>query len=186
MAVEKEPGVAQCQEYLWMVALYEYEERTGELLERLSALGVDTTEATVVRVTLGEAVTAASLTAAAIRAPTSSISPLVRNAVTGAIIGSLIVLLLGLLLYSVNLVRFSVIEGVFAHALLSAFIGAILGAALGAILSALQREDKSAVPIKAASAQNREGFLVAVKMPPKLAERAEEIARRLGAKEILI
>jgi hypothetical protein len=31
-----------------------------------------------------------------------------------------------------------------------------------------------------------DGFLVAVKMPPPLAEQAEEIARGLGAKEILL
>jgi hypothetical protein len=31
-----------------------------------------------------------------------------------------------------------------------------------------------------------EGFLVAVKTPPHLAEQAETIARRLGAKEIIL
>jgi hypothetical protein len=188
MAINNEPDVAR-QEHLWMVALYEQEERTGELLERLGAMGVETSEATIVRVELSEAVSVAS----AMRAtgPTTSrssrsVPPVARHAVTAAFIGSSVFLLIGLLLYSTSLVRLGFIEGMFGHALLSALVGAALGAVIGAVIASLQRPPRAAIPPTGRSDMNRDGFLVAIKMPPSLAEQAEEIARHLGAKEILL
>jgi hypothetical protein len=109
-----------------------------------------------------------------------------RHAVTAAVIGSSVFLLIGFLLYSTSLVRLGFIEGMFGHALLSALIGAALGAVIGAVIASLQRPPRAAIPPAGRSDMNRDGFLVAIKMPPGLAEQAEEIARRLGAKEILI
>ena len=171
-----------------MVALYEQEERTGELLERLGAMGVETSEATIVRVELSEAASVASAmrTTGPIAAPSASVPPVARHAVTGAIIGSSVFLLIGLLLYSTSLVRLALIEGMFGHALLSAIVGAALGAVIGAVIASLQRPARTTITAAARSDLNRDGFLVAIKMPPGLAEQAEEIARHLGAKEILL
>lgn len=172
-----------------MVALYEQEERTGELLERLGALGIETDEATIVRVELNDGSSVSSAleaTGFSSSSPPSSVSPLMRHAVTGAIIGSSVVLLVGLLLYSASLFRLGLIEGMFAHALLSAATGAVFGAVLGALVASLLRRARPVKPAPDWSQINREGFLVAIKMPPGLAEQAEEIARGLGAKEILL
>ena len=171
-----------------MVALYEQEERTGELLERLGAMGVETSEATIVRVELSEAALVASAmrTTGALATSSASVPPVARHAVTGAIIGSSVFLLIGLLLYSASLVQLGFIEGMFGHALLSALAGAALGAVIGAVIALLQRPPRVASTTTGRSDANRDGFLVAIKMPPGLAEQAEEIARHLGAKEILI
>ncbi len=172
-----------------MVALYEREERTGELLDRLGALGIDTREATIVRVELNEAATVASDIKAARPSSTlksSSVSPTARHAVTGAIIGSFVVFLIGVLLYSASLLSLGFVDGMFAHALASAITGAVLGAAIGAVATSLLPRPKSATTVPDWTQLNRDGFLVAIKMPPGLAQQAEEIARRLGAKEILL
>ncbi len=187
MAEDNDHARGQRREHLWMVALYEREERTGELLDRLGALGIDTGEATIVRVELNNAATIAAGMATTGLAPaaSSSVSPIARHAVTGAIIGSSVVLLIGLLLYSASLLRLGFVQGMFGHALVSALAGAALGATIGVSLASVHRSPASpAVPDWARL--NRDGFLVAIKMPPGLAEQAEEIARRLGAKEILL
>ncbi|MEP7271420.1 MAG: hypothetical protein ABI882_07930 [Acidobacteriota bacterium] len=188
MAGDNEHVGAARQEHLWMVALYEREERTGELLDRLGALGIDTGEATIVRVELNDAASAASALSAKRSAShgTSSVSPIARHALTGAIIGSSVVLLIGLLLYSAGLLNLGFVEGMFAHALVSAVAGAVLGAAIGAALAPLVHRSPPPPAVPDWARLNRDGFLVAIKMPPGLAQQAEEIARRLGAKEILL
>lgn len=171
-----------------MVALYEMEERTGELLDRLGALGIDTAEATIVRVELNQAVTVATeMRSGRMSSPPASVSPIARHTVTGAIIGSSILLVIGIALYSAGLLSLGIVEGMFAHALVSAIVGALAGAAIGFISSYLASRSRSSNRAVPEWAQlNRDGFLVAIKMPPGLAEQAEEIARRLGAKEILL
>lgn len=168
-----------------MVALYDDEERTSELLARLGALGVETSEATIVRVALDDQSTAEHMAAAFAPASAPPVSPQARGAVTGAIVGSPLALLTGLLLYGADL---AILKGMFAHALASAIVGAVLGAILGAALAAVLTARRSARRKKAKSAQaaGADGFLVAVKMAPGLAEQAEEIARHLGARKILL
>ena len=94
--------------------------------------------------------------------------------------------LLGVGLYETSILNLGIIRGLFGHALVSALCGAAVGALLGMIAGAIasRSEPRPAVPDWARL--NRDGFLVAIKMPPGLAEQAEEIARRLGAKEILL
>jgi hypothetical protein len=179
MGADKEQGGRP--EHLWMVALYDDEQRTAELLMRLGALGVETSEATIVRVALDDA--AAIEYAADDRGVT--VSPPARHALTGAIVGSSAALLMGLLLYGMNLARLGFVEGLFAHALASALAGAAIGALLGVAygaLSGVRRNRKSAAPL----GPSPNGYLVAVKMSPGVAEQAEEIARHLGAKKILL
>ena len=173
------------QEHLWMVVLYEVEERTSELLDRLAALGIDTSEASIVRVELSQVAEAARAFGAVTKSPPKSVSPVARNAVTGAVLGSVLALMIGIALYASSLFSLGFVEGLFPHALLAATFGALLGAAAGVAFGAASKKRllRSAPP---PPPSNRDGFLVAVKMRPQVAEQAEEIARRLGAKEILI
>lgn len=182
VAERKNTPEPQRTEHLTLVALYELEERANELLDRLSAINIDTSEATIVRVQ------PPSQPHAAQRSSTLSASPFppaARSAVTGAIIGGGVALLAGLVLYEVSLFSLSFIEGLFLHVLIATFIGAATGAALGALLASARKSSAppSAVPIQEATS---EGFLVVIKTPPHLAEQAEAIARRLEAKEILL
>jgi hypothetical protein len=170
------------KEHIWLVALYEMEERAEELLDRLSAIGVDTSEATTLRVEIDERQRAAKFS------PVSGDSPLpptVRSAITGALTGAAIALLIGLALYSTGQLNMPFIAGLFNHAVICVGIGALIGAFFGSIFgSAKQHKIARATGAKMQRLKSN-GFLVAVKMAPRLAEQAEEIARGLGAKEII-
>lgn len=172
------------RESLWLVALYETEERIHELLERLRALGVETEDASIVRVELNDQVRAADLPL-----PQKQLSPRTRNAVSGAIVGSAILLLAGSGLYEAGLLNLQPLSGLPAHAVLFVSLGAVLGSLLGALLSSVSASQAKPLP-KAAKDKMQDlasdGYLVAVKMPPHLGEQAEAIARRLGAKQILL
>src|SRR6185295_880703 len=102
MAAERKNSEMPRQEHLTLVALYELEERANELLERLGALSIDTSEATIIRVELDQSLRAS-------RQPplpdTAPLSPWIRYLVTGAFIGSGAALLIGLLLYGADLLR---------------------------------------------------------------------------------
>ena len=170
-------------EHIWLVALYEMEERAEELLDRLSAIGVDTSEATTLRVEIDERERAAKFHAVSGASP---LSPTVRSAITGALTGAIMALLIGLALYSTGLLNMPFIAGLFNHAVICVAAGALIGAFFGSIFgSAKQRKIARAAGGKMQRLKSN-GFLVAVKMAPRLAEQAEEIARGLGAKEILL
>lgn len=171
------------QEHIWLVALYEQEARADELLDRLSAIGVDTGEATVLRVEIDEQQRAAKFT------PIESNSPLsitVRSAITGALTGGALALLIGLVLYAIGSLSLPFVAGLFNHAVASVIAGATIGAVAGSILGSARQHKAAKAPITKMQQLKSDGFLVAVKMPPPLAEQAEEIARGLGAKEILL
>lgn len=168
-----------------MVVLYEVEERTSELLDRLAALGIDTSEASIVRVELSQVAEAAKAFGAVAKPPPKSVSPAARNAVSGGVLGSAVGLLAGIAAYASGLFNLTFAEGLFPHAVVAAIVGATAGSGIGAGWSAL-RKKKQTRSVTPAPHSNRDGFLVAVKMQPQVAEQAEEIARRLGAKEILI
>jgi hypothetical protein len=170
-------------EHIWLVALYEMEERAEELLDRLNAIGVDTSDATTLRVEIDDHQRAARFR------PVSGGSPLpptVRSAITGALTGAALALLIGLALYSTGLLNMPFIAGLFNHAVICVAAGALIGAFFGSIFgSAKQHRIARATGGKMRRLKSS-GFLVAVKMAPRLAEQAEEIARGLGAKEILL
>jgi hypothetical protein len=133
-----EPNDRQRQEHLWMVALYELEERTGELLDRLGALGIDTDEATIVRVELDDGAAVAELKAVTSASSKRGTFPAgARYAITGAIIGSSILFLVGVGLYETSILNLGIIRGLFGHALVSALCGAAVGALLGMIAGAI-------------------------------------------------
>ena len=172
-----------------MVALYELEERTSELLDRLGALGIDTGEATIVRVELGNDAALKEFKEAAdlysTRKP-ASVPTTARYAITGAVIGSSVIFLIGIPVYEASVVDLGMGTGLFGHSLVSAFCGFLAGSFLGFLTYALVKRITNRRQVPDWAHLNRDGFLVAIKMPPGLAEKAEEIARHLGAKEVLL
>jgi post-segregation antitoxin (ccd killing protein) len=173
---------ADNREHIWLVALYEFEARAEELLERLRAIGVDTSEATTVRVEIDENQRAARYVAV----NESALSPVARSAVTGALLGGSVALLIGLVVYGLGLFMLPLVAGLFHHALFSVMIGAVVGALVGSSFSSARQKKSPQSKLPQMPQPTSAGYLVAVKMPPPLAERAEEIARGLGAKEILL
>ena len=171
------------REHLTLVALYEFEERANELLERLGALNIDTSEASIVRVELSQSGRPVGQPVVPQATP---LSPLMRSAVTGVFIGGGAALLIGALLYAAGLLSLPFAQGLFAHAFVSVVVGALIGAMVGALVSAGRKIKRPAVPAPVLQHLASEGFLVVIKMQPHLAEQAEAIARRLGAKEILL
>ncbi|HQR34275.1 MAG TPA: hypothetical protein PLK30_16165 [Blastocatellia bacterium] len=172
----------ETQEHIWLVALYEYEERANELLDRLSAIGVDTSDATVVRVEIDDQLRRARY----VEVDNSALSPLARSAVTGAVFGGSLAMLIGLVAYALGLFSLPIVAGLFNHAVFYVVVGAVLGALIGSTLTTAKQRKSPQEKLPQMRQPNSEGYLVAVKMPPPLAERAEEIARGLGAKEILL
>jgi hypothetical protein len=173
-------GEPQRVQYLSLVALYDREEDANDLLERLDALYIDTSEATIVRVD-NSAPPAAGKTPDA-----SGLSPLARIILTGSIIGSAAGLFIGLILYEAGLFRLPFSDSLFHHALASALAGAIIGGVSGAMARSAGEKVKPKSAPPPSPRPSRNGFLVVVKVPPRLAEQAETIARRLGAKEIIL
>lgn len=171
------------KEHIWLVALYELEMKAEELLDRLSAIGVDTSEATTLRVEIDEQQRAARFS------PVSgayTLSPTARSAITGALTGGALALLIGLVSYSSGLLSLPFTPGLPNHAVASVVIGALIGALIGSVFGSAKQHKAARSPMTRMSQLKSDGFLVAVKMPPRLAEQAEEIARGLGAKEILL
>lgn len=170
-------------EHIWLVALYELESVAEELLDRLKAIGIDTSEATTVRVEIDDEMRATPNPGTA-----PEMSPISRASVTGALIGGAIAMVLGIVAYGLGLPAFHQIQGLFGHVFIYVISGAIIGAATGSIVAAiiLLRPKKKVPAIYEIAEIRSEGFLVAVKMPPPYAEQAEEIARGLGAKQILL
>jgi len=173
---------SETREHIWLVALYEYEVRANELLERLSAIGVDTSEATTVRVEIDDQLRRARYTPV----NDSALSPAVRNAVAGALLGGSFALLVGLALYALGLFSLPSVIGLFNHSVACVMAGALIGALTGVAVTSAHRKKIPQAKLPNMPQPTSEGYLVAVKMPPSLAERAEEIARGLGAKEILL
>jgi hypothetical protein len=170
------------KEYLCLIALYEREQNAEELLDRLSAIGVDTSEATTLRVEIDDQRRGAKL----MQMPGASPLPLtVRSAISGALTGGAVALLIGLALYSAGLLSLPFLAGLFNHAVASVAAGAAIGGFIGSIFGSAKQRKIARDPLSKMRQLKSDGFLVAVKMAPRLAEQAEEIARGLGAKEII-
>jgi hypothetical protein len=176
-------GGIRTKEHIWLVALYEHEKLADELLERLNAIGIDTSEATTVRVEVDDDLRSAKFRQHSSQPP---LSPLIRSAITGSLIGSALALFIGIVLYVWGLFTSEVKDGLFNHSILFVITGASIGAIIGVILASSNKRKRDHRELPPIQQLRSEGFLVAVKMPPPLAEQAEEIARGLGAKEILL
>jgi hypothetical protein len=169
------------REHIWIVALYEQESRANELLDRLSAIGVDTSDATTLRVELNDQMRAARFTPV-----DSSFSLTMRSVVAGALIGAAAALVGGISLYAGGLLRLPFAEGLFAYALMSVVVGGVAGGLVGGLLGGARQRREDLAPVEQMQQIKSDGYLVTVRMPPLLAEQAEEIARGLGAKQILL
>ncbi len=171
---------AQQARYLSLVALFEREDDANELLNHLEALNIETSDATIVRVD-NSAVPPATTSASP-----SVLSSAQRGALTGAIIGGAIFFLGGIILYESGLLAVPPGGGLASTGFISVLTGAIIGALAGAMIGSAQQKERqrriAALPPK----PTRDGFLVVVKIPLRLAEQCESIARRLGAKEIIL
>ncbi|HKX27582.1 MAG TPA: hypothetical protein VJ302_07815 [Blastocatellia bacterium] len=178
-----QPSGSKTKEHIWLIALYEHEIHADELLMRLNAIGIDTSEATTVRVEIDDQMRAAKYTQLPQVPP---LSPLTRSAVTGAVLGGAALLCLGIVSYASGVAALQFADGLFNHVIFCVMMGSALGTAFGAVLSLARGRKINQTPLPAIEQLRSEGFLVAVKMPPPLAEQAEEIARGLGAKEILL
>lgn len=187
MAVEQDSSIQPKRPaHLSLVALFEREEEANELLERLESLFVDTSEATIVRVDNSVPPYVRKGTAAQ-----PGLSPVKRYGLTGAIIGSAICLLPGILLYEIGIFSLPFSQGLLPHAVLAASVGALLGGLVGVLsgsATAQVARPQIAEPVSEQTTPetSRDGFLVVVKIPMRLAERSETIARQLGAKEIIL
>lgn len=180
MAAEPDPThEAQQNRHLSLVALYEREEDANDLLARLAALAIDTDDATIVRVDN-------SLPLPGQEKAAATLSPRTRGALTGAIIGSALSFIAGFIFYEAGLFRFPFGSGLFPTELAAIMLGAGLGALIGSLTTMTKEVVRPAKPEVLVSKPARDGFLVVVKIPVHLAEQAETIARRLGAKEIIL
>jgi hypothetical protein len=179
----RQVGGIRTKEHIWLVALYELEERADELLQRLDAIGIDTSEATTVRVEVDDDLRSAKLRQQSNHPP---LSPLARSAITGSLVGGALALFIGIVLYVWGLFTSQVKDGLFNHSILFVISGASIGAIIGIVLASANKRKLDNRELPPIQHLRSEGYLVAVKMPPPLAEQAEEIARGLGAKEILL
>ena len=173
----------QSSEHLWLVALFETESRAEELLGRLGALGIETRDATIVRVEVDDQPRSAIDPPPA---PASAVSPMLRNAITGGLLGGAAAVLIGLPAYALDLLPEDRIEGLFNHGVLFYLLGFGVGGLGGGLINLMRPKSALVKPTAPRLPVKSEGFLVAVKMPPPLAEKAERIARDLGAKEVLV
>ena len=178
MAAEPHITSRSSQQHLSLVALYDREEDASELLDRLAALSVDTSEATIVRVDNRP------VSAAGRRAKAGTLSPVTRSMLSFGIIGGALGFMIGVVGYEIGLLSLAFSIGLFSTALTSTLAGASIGAGIGAVVGAAR--EKAARVTAATPKPARAGFLVVIKVPLRLAEQAETIARRLGAKEIIL
>jgi hypothetical protein len=179
MAVESHiPPGASAERRLSLVALFDSEDDANELLDRLTALQIEMGDAAIVRVD--------NSPPGAVEMPARELlSPEKRSLVAGAIAGGAIVLFAGLTLYETGVFSLPVIGGAAAHAFAFVFIGAVLGAIIGLAWGRTIIR-KSQGNRREKTIESTDGFLVVVKVPYHLAETAETISRRLGAREVLI
>ncbi|HMX26159.1 MAG TPA: hypothetical protein PKC13_11190, partial [Blastocatellia bacterium] len=127
------------REYIWLVALYEQEERADELLERLTAIGVDTEDATTVRVEIDDKLRRARYKTR----NEPALSPVTRGAISGALLGGSSALLLGLSSYALGLFAMPMAVGLFNHALACVMIGGLIGTMAGAVIASARRKNAS-------------------------------------------
>ncbi len=156
-----------------LTALFAEEAQVEEFIARLGALGIATQAVTVIGVALGEPPKRLNLTA---KPPNLS-----RYTKKGGIIGILVALLLGAILYGTNFLHLSLLEALLIHTLALVILGSVIGAAIGAILASVQAQDT----VTTLPPQNTEGFLVTSKMSVLLVPQGEALARAAGAKKVI-
>src|SRR5205085_7866572 len=102
----------------------------------------------------------------------SALSPVARSAVSGALLGGAFALLIGMAFYLPGWFALSVVAGLFNHALVCVVVGALVGALAGSAVASAKQKKSPQAKLPKMPQPTSEGYLVAVKMPPLLAERA--------------
>ena len=161
--------------YQTLTALFAHEAEAEEFVTRLPSFNIEPRAVTIIGVALGEPLKR-------MNGPLNT-GPLdsARYMTKGILLGSLVALLLGLILYSTNFLRLSFLEALFIHTLALIILGGVIGGAIGAILASVQAQNI----VTTLPPQNTEGFLVTIKMPPHLISQGEALARELGAKKVI-
>lgn len=160
--------------YQTLTALFAQEAEAEGFVARLASFQIEPRAVTIIGVALGEL-------------PKRRNGPLhtglnaSRYTTKGIVLGCLVALLLGLILYSMNFLRLSFLEAMFIHTLALIILGGVIGGAIGAILASVQAQNI----ITTLPPQNTEGFLVTIKMPSHLISQGEALARELGAKKVI-
>lgn len=161
--------------YQTLTALFAQEAEAEAFVARLASFNIEPRAVTIIGVALGE--------------PPKRMNGLLNTrplnsssyTTTGILLGSLVALLLGLILYSTNFLRLSFLEALFIHTLSLIILGGVIGGAIGAILASVQAQNI----VTTLPPQNTEGFLVTIKMPPHVVPQGEALARELGAKKVI-
>ena len=161
--------------YQTLMALFAHEAEAEGFVARLISLNLEPRAVTIIGVALGEPPKRMSVT--------RNIGSLNASRYTtkGILLGCLVALLLGLILYGTNFLRLSFLEALFIHTLALVILGGVIGGAIGAILASVQAQNI----VTTLPPQNTEGFLVTIKMPPHLIPQAEALAHELGAKKVI-
>ncbi|MBL8208745.1 MAG: hypothetical protein JNM09_31225 [Blastocatellia bacterium] len=106
---------------------------------------------------------------------------LARYTQKGIVLGTLVALFIGSILYSLNFLQLSWLEAILVYTIALLILGGVIGGAIGAVLASLQTQnDAITLP-----PQNTEGFLVTIKIPSHLRPQGESLARELGAKKVI-
>ena len=161
--------------YQTLTALFAHEAEADGFVARLTSLSIEPRAVTIIGVALGEP--PKRMTGPLNAGPLNSS----RYTTKGILLGGLVALILGLILYGTNFLRLSFLEALFIHTLALVILGGVIGGAIGAILASVQAQNI----VTTLPPQNTEGFLVTVKMPPHLIPQGEALARELGAKKVI-
>jgi uncharacterized integral membrane protein len=161
--------------YQTLTVLFAQEAEVEDFVARLASFSIESHAVTIIGVALGEP-------PKRMTGPLST-EPLKTSRYTtkGILLGGLVALVLGLILYGTNFLRLSFLEALFIHTLALVILGGVIGGAIGAILASVQAQNI----VTTLPPQNTEGFLVTIKMPPHLIPQGEALARELGAKKVI-
>lgn len=158
-----------------LMAVFAQESEAEALVTRLTELEIKPDQVSVIRVALGDVPTR-------LHFPLPPVSLLSSRASTlGILLGCLLALLIGLILYATDFLQLSLVEALLVHTLALVILGGVIGGAVGAIWASAQAQKKAAILLP----QSTDGFLVIIKTPLHLVAQCEVLARELGARKFL-
>ena len=161
--------------YQTLTALFVHEAEAEGFIAGLTSRKLEPSAVTIIGVALGEPPKRMSAASSQMSLNSS------RYTTKGILVGGLIALVLGMILYGTNFLRLSFLEALLIHTLALVILGGVMGGAVGAILASVQAQNVATT----LPPQNTEGFLVTIKMPSHYIPQGEALARELGAKKVI-
>ena len=158
-----------------LMAVFAEEQAAEGFVARLAGLDIEPDQISLIRVALGEVPTRIHLPAQPLALASS------RASTIGIMVGGLLALLLGLLLYATNFLQLSLLEAFLVHTLALMILGGVIGGAAGAIWASVQAQKQAAMLLP----QSTDGFIVIIKSPFHLIAQCEALSHELGAKKFL-